>query len=497
MVFYRKYRPQRIDDLDNTHVRETLSSVLKNGNTHAFLFTGPKGLGKTSAARLIAKAVNCTGRAKNEVEPCNDCEQCISITEGTNLDVLEIDAASNRGIDEIRDLKEKIRLAPVRATKKVYIIDEVHMLTTEAFNALLKTLEEPPAHALFILCTTEQHKVPATIVSRCFHLGFHLATEEELVRSFGRIVVGEKIDIDQDALVMIARLADGGFRDGAKIFEELVALSNGEKITKEFVESKYQVSSISYLVSSIVTVLQKKDMKRGLEIVRELGEKGIDIKYFMQELMETLHALLLVKVGIPDTKYKIPNTQLEMDEITGLFELLSKAYGEMKNAVLPQLPLELAIIDYCGGNEISRNQGVAIQAKEDGVTVSSLRKKVGDIKKSEALYGVKKEEKEEKETIETKTVELQHAAPNGDITSEWLAHFWNELIAEMKKHNHTVAGLLRGCKIGSFDKKTLIIQTQYKFHKERLDDLKTRAALMQAAKLLTGKDVEVVVELRK
>jgi DNA polymerase III subunit gamma/tau len=217
MVFYRKYRPQKIDDLDNRDVRETLTSVLSQAvPPHAFLFTGPKGLGKTSSARIVAKVVNCTGLSANKeqnkkisiskslvqsskldagasIEPCDKCESCISIADGTNMDILEIDAASNRGIDEIRDLKEKIRLAPLSSKMKVYIIDEVHMLTTEAFNALLKTLEEPPAHAMFILCTTEAQKLPATIVSRCLHVAFRKATEEELVRSFERISKGEKL----------------------------------------------------------------------------------------------------------------------------------------------------------------------------------------------------------------------------------------------------------------------------------------------------------------
>src|SRR5665213_65939 len=181
MVFYLKYRPQKIKDLDSQEVRERLLKILASDNLpHAFLLTGPKGLGKTSAARIVAKSVNCTNRKKGEAEPCGKCEACLSITNGTNMDVIEIDGASNRGIDEMRDLREKIRLAPLSSKKKVYIIDEVHMLTTEAFNALLKTLEEPPAHAIFILCTTEPQKVPATIVSRCLHVSFKSPTKEEM-----------------------------------------------------------------------------------------------------------------------------------------------------------------------------------------------------------------------------------------------------------------------------------------------------------------------------
>src|ERR1700722_6921705 len=205
MVFYRKYRPQKIDYLDSAAVRDTLHAVLQNDVSHAFLFTGPKGLGKTSTARIVAKVVNCERRKKGEVEPCNECDQCVSITNGTNVDVLEIDAASNRGIDEIRELKEKIRLAPVAAKRKVYIIDEVHMLTTEAFNALLKTLEEPPEHAMFILCTTEAHKVPETIISRCFQVQFKPAKDKEIARSLTRIIEGEEINIEKDVLRVISQ----------------------------------------------------------------------------------------------------------------------------------------------------------------------------------------------------------------------------------------------------------------------------------------------------
>src|SRR6185369_7360756 len=475
MVFYRKYRPQTINDLDNEAVRQTLFSVLKNPKTHAFLFTGPKGLGKTSTARIIAKAVNCTGKKKDEVEPCNTCDQCVSITSGNNMDVLEIDAASNRGIDEIRDLKEKIRLAPAAASKKVYIIDEVHMLTTEAFNALLKTLEEPPSHAMFILCTTEPHKVPQTIMSRCMHISFTLATKDELVRSFKRIVLGENIAIDDDSLEVIAGLADGGFRDGAKILEEVSTLADGAKITKELIEERYKVASIINFINSLLKNLKAKNVKESLSIVQQAVDQGVDAKYFIDQLIRTLHNLLLIQVKINGQQL---TSAFSLDEIKELVEIFSKAYGEIKFAVLPQLPLELAIIEYCGSRNYTEQDAEPsksfVHTSEKGVTVSGLRKEVGDIKKKEALYGVPKPSaKEEAPEVNHTKVELMHASPNGEVTHEWMDAFWKQMISEMKQYNHTIAGLLRGCSVRSFDKKSLIIQTNYKFHKERLDDMKT------------------------
>lgn len=505
MVFYRKYRPQKIDDLDSSSVRDTLHAVLQKNVSHAFLFTGPKGLGKTSTARIIAKVVNCENRKKGSVEPCDDCDQCVSIKNGTNVDILEIDAASNRGIDEIRELKEKIRLAPVAAKKKVYIIDEVHMLTTEAFNALLKTLEEPPDHAMFILCTTEAHKVPVTIVSRCFQIMFKPASEEELVRSFKRIVEGEKITITDEALRYIASLSDKGFRDGVKILEELVSLSNNEEITVELIEKKYHVSSAMLYVHKLENVFVTRDTKEGLQIIKSLVDQGFQLKDFVTKVMEHLHMLILVKANV-ETKKK-DESNLTINEIKELVYLFSNAYTEMKTAVLPQLPLELAIIEWCENKLKVKSEKLKVADEvsnyvikdDEEVSVSSLRKQVGTIKKLKALYGAPKQSTTDKDevVISTTTVELTKINGDGTVTKEWLELFWRNMITEMKKYNHTVAGVLRGCTIKSYSDQKLIIQTAYKFHKERLDDMKNRESLLRISKLLTGKDIEITVELKK
>ncbi|HSX09590.1 MAG TPA: DNA polymerase III subunit gamma/tau [Candidatus Saccharimonadales bacterium] len=511
MVFYRKYRPQIIDDLDSTSVRETLAAVLSNDVPHAFLFTGPKGLGKTSTARIVAKVVNCTtdkSKRKNGIEPCDVCDACTSIKNGTNIDILEIDAASNRGIDEIRELKEKIRLAPVLAFRKVYIIDEVHMLTTEAFNALLKTLEEPPAHAMFILCTTESHKVPETIVSRCFQIVFKKATNEELIRSLQRIVTGEKLDVGENVLKEVANMADGGFRDAAKMIEELSLFAKEGKITQESLEKSHKVTKIPLQVTALLTALKENNIQAGLEIIQELVAEGIDLKFFISQVIAELHALLLATLNIESSKnVTTQSLKLQPTEIKMFIMLMTNAYQEMKNAVLPQLPLELAVIEWCEMRENPQAQNSAPSSPSKSyvaeiteVSVDSLRRQVGAMQKMKALYGeppLTKQKVTDDESIVPTSVELMHTSGDGTVTKEWLDAFWRNLIVEVKKHNHTVAGVLRGCVIKSFADQKLVIQTSYKFHKERLEDMKNFDSLMKGAKLLTGKDIQITVELKK
>lgn len=460
MVFYRKYRPQKIEELDNSLIRESLFSIFSKGTSiHAFLFTGPKGLGKTSTARIIAKVINCEKhkglkgiRTEKEIEPCNKCEQCISISNGNNLDVFEIDGASNRGIDEIRDLKEKIKLAPFKASKKIYIIDEVHMLTTEAFNALLKTLEEPPSHAVFILCTTEPHKVPATIASRCFHVNFTRATNEELARSLNRIVKAEEIKIDKEAILEIAKLSDGSFRDGTKILEEVLTFSGRKIITAELVNEKYNLQGIGESVNSLLVALSEKDGKKGIQIIHGLAKQGMDFKFFIEQLVSALHHSLLQQVGIEKDGREV---SLSISDIQKLFELLSIAYNDTKYAVLPQMPLELAVLEWC-------------EEKEKELDIK-------DESKNEPL---------EKETVDMSKVS------NTDRT------LLQNLIDEVKVHNPLVAGLLRSCSIGELKSGKLNIVASSKFHKEKLEETKAMKLLIDSADKILGTKTGINIILR-
>lgn len=454
MVFYRKYRPQKISELDSSSLREALYSIFGKGleGPHAFLFSGPKGLGKTSTARIVAKVINCekhqgsASKKKNlsevDIEPDNKCWQCQSITNGTNFDVLEIDGASNRGIDEIRDLREKINLLPSKAFKKVYIIDEVHMLTTEAFNALLKTLEEPPPHAVFMLCTTELHKVPQTIVSRCFRVDFKKATNEEIARSLLRIIKGEGIKADKDALSSIAKLADGSFRDAAKILEEVSLFAGRKEITEKIVSEKFNTLGLAVSLSSFAQALKDKDAKKGFEVIQKLSEQGIDFKFFIENLLNTYHDILLNKMGAGSSP---DESGLDIDEVRKLLELLSKAHQETKYAVLQQLPLELLLVEWAG---------------QDNLT---------------------SEPSQEPSAVPTKP-----KTQEGDFTSNF--------INEVKSHNHLIAGVLRSCELEKKDGNLRIVAIS-KFHKEKLEDSKTFEILENVAMNLLSKKVKIEIVL--
>ena len=496
MVFYRKYRPQTIEELDSKDVREKLTSILLRPSFfHALLFTGPKGLGKTSSARIVAKAVNCEkindyskgkkltpikSGLKGTLEPCNSCHQCISITNGTNIDILEIDGASNRGIDEIRDLREKIKLSPAQASKKVYIIDEVHMLTSEAFNALLKTLEEPPPHVIFILCTTEPHKVPQTIASRCFHIAFKKATSEELVRSFLRIAKKEKISIDKEALLKIAQLSDGSFRDGVKILEEIAAEGGNKKITKDIVERVYKITNIDYQIDKMIEFLYGKNAKEAISLVGKLTEGGVDIKYFTERLMFKLHELLLIKVGVSQEKSDV---DLGMKDIKMLMDLLTKSHSKLKYSVLPELPLEIAIIEYTSD---SGNYSALPYAESDARNTSSE-----NTSNARSLSDRRQQNK-----IKNTSNDLKSAPGSLSGRQGFNIVLWNQLIDNVKSKNHSIAGVLRGCSLKSYDGKKFVIEAKFKFHKEKLEDKKSREIIEDALKEITGRKSSVSFVLK-
>lgn len=335
MNLYLKYRPKTIDELDLSGVRKILSDIVKaNKVAHAYLLTGPRGSGKTSTARVLARMVNCERNGEKLGEPCNKCSACQSILNSSAVDVIEIDAASNRGIDDIRELKEKIRLAPAILPKKVYIIDEVHMLTSEAFNALLKTLEEPPSHSFFILCTTEAHKIPETIVSRCSAIQFTKATPSEMLRSFKRVIEGERATADEGALEYLSKAVDGSFRDGVKIIDQVISHSGSVMLS----DVEQVVSgSRGYKVESLVESLSSKQVSESLKLLDEAIRNGIDLNYLLVSVMRGLRDKLL----IGEVEVEVAKLIFELDEVAR--RLATSLDGE--------LLIQVAIVEWCGLTE--------------------------------------------------------------------------------------------------------------------------------------------------
>jgi len=353
LVLARKFRPQTFEDVaGQEHVVKTLSNAIGKGRVaHAFLFSGPRGVGKTSVARILAKSLNC--EKGPTATPCNVCSNCKEITAGSSLDVREIDGASNRGIDEIRELREYIRFAPAAAKYKIYIIDEVHMLTQPAFNALLKTLEEPPAHVIFIFATTETHKVPATILSRCQCYDFRRISLAEIAANLGMVAAKEGIEISQAALIWIAEAGDGSMRDGQSIFDQVISYA-GMKIADTDVEEILGLVDRKYLFSLSEAVLQR-DAGRCLTILEEAYLAGIDMKHFYQMMLKHFRNMLLVKIAadssssfdiVPEQISKLKNQVqgTSRETLQRYLEILIKEEDSFRRSQEARMKLETVIV---------------------------------------------------------------------------------------------------------------------------------------------------------
>ncbi len=349
-VFYRKWRPQTLAEVVGQEpITQTLRNALSSGRiSHAYLFCGPRGTGKTSTARILAKAVNCPTNGNGE--PCNTCSTCQAITEARALDVIEIDAASNTGVDDIRSLREKVNYAPNQARYKVYIIDEVHMLSTSASNALLKTLEEPPPHIIFILATTEAHKILPTILSRCQRFDFRRLPQADVVSKLNRICITEGIHIEPEAMRLIAKSATGSLRDAENLLEQLTTYY-GSEIGLQQAQATLGITG-DWRAKELAKHIINNDISAGMTTINSVNSDGLDLRQFNRELVEHLRALLLIKTGSDEA------VDLTAEDIAELKDLAAKAsldqilratklFGqlELRFDNYSTLPLELALVD--------------------------------------------------------------------------------------------------------------------------------------------------------
>lgn len=361
LALYRKYRPKTFEEIvGQEHITQTLTNAIEQDSiSHAYLFTGPRGTGKTTTARLLAKAVNCERKG---VEPCNECESCQEIMKGNAVDLIEIDAASHRGIDEIRELREGVKFSPTKNKYKVFIIDESHQLTKAAANALLKTLEEPHQHAIFVLATTEPQKMIPTIVSRCQRFDFRRLTVPEIKERLAFIIGREGVEMEQAALELIALNANGSVRDGESILDQVLTFSDtDEKIEADDIKELLGLVDID-LVSEFVDLLLEEKTSQAVKYINDLLGKGKDPEELTKALVDYLRKGLILKVTEAESrgestvsgltkeefeKLKEQVSQLDKEELSDVLELFGEAQNKMRYASIPQLPLELAIVDIC------------------------------------------------------------------------------------------------------------------------------------------------------
>ena len=483
LALYRKYRPAVLEDMvGQREIRKIIASSIKNGTiSHAYLFSGPRGTGKTTTAKIMAKMVNCEHLIDDN--PCNECPSCLSVASGS--DIIEIDAASNNGVDEIRDLRDKVNLVPTFGRYKIYIIDEVHMLTTQAFNALLKTLEEPPAHVIFILATTEPHKIPLTIASRCQKFRFSKINDSLIADRLKEIAGFENIDIDNDALFEIARLADGGMRDAINILDQLVAYSNS-KITLDDI---YKVNgSVSYSdLYELLKAIIDNDKVKIIEFVDNIDKNGKEIGKFVEEMIIFLKDVVLYKNAnyLSSIEMKNDNIKLVSEIYSGrnlydLIECLNNAQNVIKFSTHGSIVFLTSILKFSDMNygkedeiisrEINEPQKVILKeksaSKNDFEAVDKVEEKEENI--SQEIIS-KKESNYSEEEVELR-INNALALASKDVLKV-IKNKWNVIDEYIYEDDYSMAaGILKDCNAVVASSEYVIIENKYDSGADRINE---------------------------
>ncbi len=511
-ALYRKWRPRLWDQVvGQEHVVQTLQNAIRADRVgHAYLFAGPRGTGKTTSARLLAKAVNCLADDLKD-RPCDHCEHCLAVNEGRFLDLIEIDAASNTSVDDIRDLRDKINFQPTQGRYKVYIIDEVHMLSTAAFNALLKTLEEPPPHAIFVLATTEVHKIPATVLSRCQRHEFRRIPLEIILKYLKELADQEKLEVSEQALILIARQATGSMRDAISLLDQLA--SSGSRITLEMAQTVLGTAT-SQMVIELVEAVINRNAAAGLECIHRALDSGSDPRQFARQIVDYLRNLLLVRLGNADqvdatgeqrTVMARQSQAFEKDHLLETLQLFNGAASELRSGWQPGLPLELALahaIDWApaAGTKVETPQAVPPrqtspstgQPPETPSAPSQAQSTNPTSPAAASLPQVSVEElKPQPRPDAAATAPTEPGSESGPNKSAILQN-WQKIRAVVKSKHTMAEGLLNSCK--SVEIRNGVLQLGFaspvlKSKMEKDDNLKiTRAAIKQ----VLGWDLPVV-----
>lgn len=458
MALYHKHRPQRFDAVvgQESIIQTLKNQILLNRLAHAYLLAGPRGVGKTTTARLLAKAVNCRSRQPNSAEPCDACDSCASIAASRSIDVMEMDAASHTGVDNVREhIIENARFLPTASSYKIFIIDEVHMLSTAAFNALLKTLEEPPAHVMFILATTELQKLPDTIVSRCQRFSFKKITDDALRNHLETIAATEGVSVDDEVLRAIVKKSDGGARDAISLLDQLLAI--GEKhITAEAASPFLPVSQTTE-VRAFGDALLAHDLAGSIAEISHLLAQSGNANQFAADAIEYLRDLLL----------ECAEKNLPYAELVSLIDLLLKRRADIRTSPIPHLPLELAAAEWCMKHE-TEQRPIATTVSEK----KTIRERVGAL-------------------LEPKL------PPAPAITAEAAELGWTTCLLRIEKDSPSLASVLRTATFKGANGAAIILAVPYRFHLEQLEAAPTRRRLEEALKDAIGSPVRVEISVEE
>ena len=503
-ALYLAWRPMRFEDvIGQEHITRTLRNSLKSGRVrHAYLFSGPRGTGKTTTARLLAKAVNCANEDAGQ-RPCNECAACRSVNEGRYLDLIEIDAATHTGVDDVRDLRDKIAFSPGEGSYKVYIIDEVHRFTGNAFDALLKTLEEPPPHAVFVLATTEIDKVPATIKSRCLPFEFRRVPLLTVADHLQKIAEAEGLHIERQALELIARQGTGSVRDSISLLDQIVT-DPAEAITLALAQEVLGTAS-SDAVRALVDALVQGDAAAGLAVINRAVDAGSDPQQFGQQIVEQLRALLLTQTASvalvvateeERERYQAQAGQISSGMLLRALRKFNEALADDLGGWQPQLALELALVESLAVPvvaEVPAPPGVSVTQ-----TMVTQRQQATTVRKPEADPVRKPAAVQSAKKAEAAPAPSASAAPAAELTLEQLQARWDAVRPELERPGRSnIPALLDHVQVSDLRDDVVVLDASTPFFHDRLDSAETRSALEKAVEAVFGRPLRIRVRLQK
>lgn len=504
-TLYRKYRPSVFSDVTG---QETILQTLENEIAseklaHAYLFSGPRGVGKTTLARLLAKAINCENRKKGTFEPCNKCSACNQINNGLHIDILEIDAASQTGVENVREnIIGNVNTLPTSLKYKVFIIDEVHMLSNSSFNALLKSLEEPPSHVIFILATTELHKLPPTVISRCQRFVFKKIPYEKMLARLKKICSDEKVKVEKEVLERIARKSDGGLRDAESLLGQILSLDLKD-ISTDDVQMILPLSSNEKLIEYLNHLISG-DASKAIVLVNQLVEEGVDLNQFAHDLLETMRAILLLNLNTDKSLInadfsdeslkqlrKIGSSMGEKN-LVAIMDLTLKRKNEIKSSPLPQLPLELLALEIAD----------LLNSTDDKNNGANGQNGSGPIEKKEPVVKIHKPKVEKIEVVEEKSTinqitdsiknVISHIGePEIKTSFENIQTKWKEVVEKASASVASLSFILTACKLSEIKGNTLHINVPYSIHKDQLETVKNRQLLENCLLEMFGEKIRL------